>query len=140
VGNIAIKVNNQTANAYAADVSVTGKGNQVNLNGIYYTSPESKFDLNLNIVTLNMKSIEGFSFGNIRNASGNITGQLKITGTTDAPVVRGDVNFNQAGFNLAMLNSYFTLPKETITFNEDGLLFKNFTLVDSTGNKAVVTG
>jgi len=140
VGNIALKVNNQTQNAYAADMSITGKGNQVNLTGLYYTSPANKFDLNLNIVSLNMKSIEGFSFGSIRNASGTISGQLKISGTTSAPAVRGDVNFNKVGFNVSMLNSYFTMPKETITFNNDGILFNDFTLVDSLGNKAIVTG
>jgi hypothetical protein len=140
VGNIALKVNNQAENAYAANMSITGKGNQVDLQGVYYTTPESKFDLDLNIVKLNMKSIEGFSFGSIRNAKGTITGQLKITGTTTTPIVRGDVNFNQVGFNVTMLNSYFTMPKETITFNEDGILFRDFTLVDSTGNKAIVTG
>jgi hypothetical protein len=140
LGNIALKVNNQSENAYAANMSITGKGNQVDLQGVYYTTPESRFDLDLNIVKLNMKSIEGFSFGSIRNAKGTITGQLKITGTTNTPVVRGDVNFNQVGFNVTMLNSYFTMPKETITFNEDGILFRDFTLVDSTGNKAIVTG
>jgi hypothetical protein len=140
VGNIALKVNNQTENAYSANMSITGNGNQVDLQGVYYTAPESKFNLDLNIVKLNMKSIEGFSFGAIRNAKGTITGQLKITGNTSAPVVRGDVHFNEVGFNVTMLNSYFTMPKETITFNEDGVLFRDFTLVDSTGNKAIVTG
>jgi len=140
VGNIAIKVNNQTESAYAANVSITGKGNQFDMDGMYYTGPESRFDLNLNIVKLNMKSIEGFSFGSIRNASGDITGQLKISGTTDAPSVRGDINFNKVGFNVSMLNSYFTMPKESITFNNDGIRFNDFTLVDSTGNKAVVSG
>ena len=140
VGNIALKVNNQTANAYAAQMSITGKGNQVDLSGIYYTLPESRFDLNLNIVNLSMKSIQGFSFGSIRNASGNVTGALKITGTTAAPSVRGDINFNKAAFNVAMLNSYFTMPQESITFNDEGIRFNDFTLVDSTGNKAIVTG
>ncbi|RFZ82298.1 translocation/assembly module TamB [Mucilaginibacter terrenus] len=140
VGNIAIKVNNQTANAYAAQVSITGKGNQVDLNGMYYTTPESRFDLNLNIVNLGMKSIEGFSFGALKNASGNITGQLRITGTTTAPAVRGNINFNKVAFNVAMLNSYFTMPQESITFNDEGIRFNDFTLVDSTGNKAIVTG
>jgi hypothetical protein len=140
VGNIALKVNNQTENTYAANVSITGKGNQVDMDGIYYTDPKSRFDLNLNIVKLNVKSVEGFSFGSIREASGDITGQLKISGTTDAPSIRGDVNFNKVGFNVAMLNSYFTMPKESITFNNDGIRFNDFTLVDSTGNKAVVTG
>lgn len=140
VGNIAIKVNNQTANSYAASVRITGNGNQFDMDGVYHTSPQSSFDLDLNIVRLNMKSIEGFSFGSIRNARGNITGRLKITGTTDAPSVRGDINFNQVGFNVSMLNSYFTMPQESITFNNDGIKFNNFTLVDSTGNKAVITG
>ncbi|MGZ3755628.1 MAG: translocation/assembly module TamB domain-containing protein [Mucilaginibacter sp.] len=140
VGNLAIKVNNQTQDAYAATINITGKGNQVNLNGLYYTNPSGKLDMNLDIVTLNVKSIEGFSFGSIRNSKGAISGQLKIAGTTAAPVIRGDVNFNQVGFNVAMLNSYFTMPKESITFNNEGILFNNFTLVDSTNNKAVISG
>ncbi|MBS1502236.1 MAG: translocation/assembly module TamB, partial [Bacteroidetes bacterium] len=140
VGDVALKVNNQTANAYAADVRITGKGNQVNLNGLYYTQPAGTFDLNLDIARLNMKSIEGFTFGSIKDAKGDITGKLKITGTTSAPVIRGDVGFNQVGFNVAMLNSYFTMPKETITFNDQGVQFNNFTMVDSLGNKAVIAG
>ena len=141
VGNIAIKVNNQTANAYAANVNITGQGNQVTLDGMYYTdTPEGRMDLNLNIVNLGMKSIEGFSFGSIRRATGNITGQLKVTGNTAAPVVRGDINFNKVGFNVSMLNSYFTMPKESITFNNEGIRFNDFTLIDSTGNKAVISG
>ncbi|MBS1530366.1 MAG: translocation/assembly module TamB domain-containing protein [Bacteroidetes bacterium] len=140
IGDIALKVNNQTQNAYAADVRITGKGNQVNLNGLYYTSPSSSFNLNLDIVHLNTKSIEGFSFGSIREAKGDISGQLKITGTTSAPVVRGDVNFNHVGFNVAMLNSYFTMPKESITFNASGVQFNNFTMIDSLGNKDIIAG
>jgi hypothetical protein len=140
VGNIAVKVNNQTQNAFALQASVTGKGNQVDLNGMYYTTPESRFDMNLNIVNLGMKSIQGFSFGAIRNASGNITGALKVTGTTSAPAVRGDINFNKVAFNVSMLNSYFTMPQESITFNDEGIRFNDFTLVDSTNNKAVVSG
>jgi hypothetical protein len=140
VGNIAIKVNNQTANAIAADVSISGKGNQVNLKGLYYTQPSGTFDMNLDIVNLNMKSIEGFSFGSIRNSKGTINGQLKISGTTSAPVIRGDVNFNKVGFNVSTLNSYFTMPNESISFNNDGILFNDFTMVDSLGNKAIITG
>jgi len=140
VGNVALKVNNQTQDAYSATMNITGRGNQVNLTGLYYTAPQSKFDLTLDMVSLNVKSIEGFSFGAIRNAKGALTGQLKIQGTTSAPEIRGDVNFNQVGFNVAMLNSYFTMPKESITFNNDGIRFNDFTLVDSTQNKAVITG
>lgn len=140
VGNISLKVNNQTKNAYAADVRITGGGNQVNLAGTYYTSPDNRFDMNLDIVSLKAKGIEGFTFGNIHDASGTLSGKLRITGTPSAPVVRGDVGFNKVAFNVSMLNSYFTMPNERITFNNDGILFNDFTLVDSLGNKAVVAG
>jgi hypothetical protein len=140
IGNIAIKVNKQGGNAFAANVNITGKGSQVELNGLYYTGRQSRFDANINIEKLNMKSIEGFSFGSIKNAGGNITGKLKITGTTNTPAIAGDIHFNKVGFNVTMLNSYFRLPDESITFSDDGLHFNNFTLVDSTGNKAVLTG
>jgi hypothetical protein len=139
LGNIALKVNNQTANAFEANVGITGKGNQVNLDGFYYTD-KSSFDMNLNIVNLNLKSIEGFTFGNLKQSSGAINGKLKITGTADAPAVRGDINFNNAAFNIAMINSYYKMPKETITFNNDGILFNNVTLIDSAGNKATIAG
>ncbi|RKR82298.1 autotransporter translocation and assembly factor TamB [Mucilaginibacter gracilis] len=139
LGNVALKVNNQTANAFAANVAITGKGNQVNLDGYYYTD-KSSFDMNLNIANLNLKSVEGFTFGNMKQASGAINGKLKITGTTDAPAVRGDINFDNAAFNVSMINSYYKLPKETITFNDDGILFRDFTLVDSAGNKAIIAG
>ncbi|TWJ04647.1 uncharacterized protein DUF490 [Mucilaginibacter frigoritolerans] len=140
LGNIAIKVNNETPNAISADIGISGKGNQVNLKGLYYTAPSGTFDMNLDIVNLDMKSIEGFSFGSIRNSKGSINGQLKISGTTSAPVIRGDVNFNKVGFNVSMLNSYFTMPNESISFNNDGILFNDFTMVDSLGNKAIISG
>lgn len=141
VGDIAIKVNNQEANTFAANVDITGKGNQVKLDGVYHTNqPSNNLDLNLNIVQLNMKSIEGFTLGNLRNTTGAITGQIKIAGSPAAPSVNGDVNFNKVGFNVSMLNSYFRLDNEKISFNQDGIAFNEFNLVDSAGNKATING
>lgn len=141
LGDIAIKVNNQQANTFAANVAITGKGNEVNLNGLYRTNqPDNNIDLNLNIVKLNMKSIEGFTLGNLRNTTGDITGRMKIAGSPAAPLVNGNINFNKVGFNVAMLNSYFRLNDEKISFNQEGIAFDNFTLVDSAGNKASING
>jgi hypothetical protein len=141
LGDIAIKVNNQQANTFAANVAITGKGNEVRLDGLYHTNqPDNNIDLNLNIVKLNMKSIEGFTLGNLRNTTGDITGQMKIAGSPSTPRVNGDINFNKVGFNVAMLNSYFRLDDEKISFNQQGIAFNNFTLVDSAGNKASING
>ncbi len=141
LGDIAIKVNNQQANTFAANVDITGKGNEVKLAGLYHTNqPDNNIDLNLNIVKLNMKSIEGFTLGSLRNTTGDISGQIKIAGSPSAPNVNGDINFNKVGFNVSMLNSYFKLDNEKISFNQDGIAFNDFSLVDSAGNKATING
>ncbi len=141
LGDIAIKVNNQQANTFAANVDITGKGNEVKLAGLYYTNQkDNNIDLNLDIVKLNMKSIEGFTLGNLRNTTGDITGRIKIAGSPSAPNVNGDINFNKVGFNVSMLNSYFRLDNEKISFNQDGIAFNDFALVDSAGNKATING
>lgn len=141
LGDISIKVNNKQANTFAANVDITGNGNEVRLSGNYYTNkPDNSLDLNLDIVKLNMKSIEGFTLGYLRNTSGVVTGNLKVTGSPAKPNVLGSVNFNKVGFNVSMLNSNFRLENEKINVNNDGIGFNNFTLIDSAGNKAVING
>ncbi|HYK75750.1 MAG TPA: translocation/assembly module TamB domain-containing protein [Daejeonella sp.] len=139
LGNIALKVNNEQANAFAANVDITGKGNQVNLNGHYYTNTSS-FNLSLDMGNLNLKSIEEFSLGKFKQSSGSINGNLNITGTTAAPKVIGALNFKQAALNITMLNSYFRVKDNQVDFNKDGILFNNFTLIDSAGNTASIDG
>lgn len=140
VGDISIKVNNRQANAYAADVSITGEGNDVKLEGTYFTQPQSSFDLDLAINKLNMSSVESFTFGQLRNTTGTINGNLSVKGTVDQPNVRGEVTFNRTGFILSYLNSYFTLRNERIRFDEQGINFDQFTIRDSARNDAVIDG
>lgn len=140
VGNITAKVNNQTANTLQANVSITGQGNQAELNGYYYTN-NSSFDMNLDLQRLNMKSIEGFTMGNVKNSRGFIKGKLSVKGTATAPVIRGNLGFDNMGFNVAMLNSFFSVDNSaSVDFNDDGIRLSNFTLIDSVNNKASLNG
>lgn len=142
VGDISLRVNNLEANTYAANVNITGKGNDIVFAGEYFVRPENKssFDFDLDVHNLNLASIEGLTMRNLKDASGNISGKLNITGTPDAPAVRGDLNFNKAAFNISMLNSYYRIDQEKISFTSEGIDFDTFTLVDSVGNKAIVDG
>ena len=140
VGNIAMKVNNEKSDTYAADIKLTGYGNEVNIDGYYYAGDLSNFDLNMDIENLHIKSIEGFTNGQIDDASGTITGDLAIKGTFDDPVVRGAVRFHDTGFRVTKFNSYFRAPDETIRFTEEGIHLDDFTLIDSAGNEALLTG
>ncbi|MDQ3017252.1 MAG: translocation/assembly module TamB, partial [Bacteroidota bacterium] len=141
VGNIALKVNNETPDTYAAEAKITGYGNDVTMKGSYIVSGASGlFDLNVDIVNLNMKSIEGFTGGEIDNASGALTGDLSLKGTMASPAIRGDIRFNAVGFKVTRFNSYYQVKDENIQFTTEGIDLDLFTLVDSSGNEAVISG
>ena len=142
IGNIGIQVSNTVANTYAADVKVTGRGNDVQLTGDYHVLPadSSSFDMKLDIRQILLSTVEGATLGAIRNTSGGLTGNFAFTGTVAKPSINGNLNFNKTAFNLTMLNSYFRIDDESIKINDEGIHFDTYTIHDSTGNSAVLDG
>lgn len=139
VGNIALKVNNKTTNILVANVVVDGEGNDVKLDGNYQIN-NGNMDFNVDINKLNVKSIQGFTMGNITEGSGFLSGNFKITGNAAAPKVGGDLNFNETGFRITQFNSYLKTNKEKITFNNEVITFDTFTFYDENDNELTVDG
>jgi hypothetical protein len=139
VGNITVKVDNKTANTLAANVNLSGDGNDLNLVGDYKID-SGNFDLDLDIKHLNIKNIQGFSMGNIKDGSGFLSGNFKVTGNTATPKVAGELVFNDTGFRITQLNSYFKTNKEKITFSNDVISFDKFSLYDENDNELFVNG
>ncbi|WP_432708751.1 translocation/assembly module TamB domain-containing protein [Pedobacter sp.] len=139
LGTLRIAVNNHTANAYEANIALSGV-HEMRINGFYYTAPQSALDLSLNIDKIDLKNLESLAMGQIKEGSGTITGKLSVTGALDAPQVLGDIKFNQAAFNATYVNSYFRIPDETISFTNTGIKFNNFTIIDSLNQKAIIKG
>lgn len=141
VGNIDLKVDNATANTYTAQANITGDGNAVNINGTYFDDgTQSLYDLDIDIDHLNLSSVEGFTMGEIDNASGALTGNMKLQGTLASPQIRGDIYFKNSEFTITRFNSPYRAVDEHLSFTNDGVQLNNFTLVDSAGNKAVFSG
>lgn len=142
IGDVNVKVNNNTQNVFATNVTITGRGNDVNLIGNYYLKPanNSNFDFNLNINRLPFKTVEAASMGAITQATGNLTGKVAINGTVKSPNVDGGINFNQTGFSVAMLGTYFRIDGETIKVDNRGITFNNFAIKDSANNSLTIDG
>jgi hypothetical protein len=142
IGDINMKIDNKRENVYAANVSISGEGNDVNLSGDFISPPQgaSSLDFTLNINNLNMTTLEAFSFGNIQHSNGSLKGKLAIKGTTNAPLINGDVLFEKAQTNISMLNALFLIDQQKINFNDNGLSFNKFEIADSIGNKATLNG
>ena len=142
LGNVTAQVNNTTANVYNANVVLTGRGNDIKASGAYYVRPDNKssFDFSLDIIKLQMKSIEGPSRGAFRNASGSLNGNITLKGTMAEPVIRGKINFDNTSFNIAALNSYFKINDESLVIDNDGFAFDSFIIQDTANNNLVIDG
>lgn len=142
VGDLNIQVNNQKENTFTANVSITGNDNSVVLSGDFISPPggTASMDFVLDVQRLNMSTIQALSLGNLRRTTGSIHGRLDIKGTPDAPRINGDLIFDNARMNIAMLNATFNLDQQRINFNDRGIRFNRFTLADSVGNSAVING
>ncbi|NBL64178.1 translocation/assembly module TamB [Flavobacterium sp. NST-5] len=140
VGNIAVKVDNNVANTLNTDVAITGgEGNQVNLTGTYRTD-NNALNMNLNIDRLYMKSIQGFTMGNITESTGFLSGDMNITGSVSQPSVIGELKFNEIGFRVKQLASYFDDMNDKISFTNSGINFNKFSVSDVDDNLLVIDG
>lgn len=140
VGNLAIQVDNKMANAYQVGVALTGDSNDLKVSGVYYTRPQSRLDLHIAIPSLNIASAQAFTFGQVNQGSGRLTGDLRLQGTPDRPQLNGQLTFKNAALNITKVNDYLRMPDETIRFDGQGIHFDHFTLIDSLNNKAVLNG
>lgn len=142
IGNVAIQVNNIRENTFSADVHITENGNDVQLTGDIIAPPEGdmQIDAILALSPMQMQTIQTFSMGSLRDASGTLAGDLHITGTPSAPRINGELTFNDAIINASMLNSAMKIDGQKVYFNNQGINFKQFNLVDSKNNTARLNG
>ncbi|MBC5772689.1 translocation/assembly module TamB domain-containing protein [Pontibacter sp. KCTC 32443] len=141
VGDLALVAGSAAGNRYTIDARLTDEGNQMLVNGFIEMQPNATL-LNLtgNIASLNLKSLQGFTAGAVKNMDGTASGNLRITGTLADPNILGDLNFNQTQFTITQLGSLYRLQNERMLFTENGISLPDFTLTDSLGNTLDLNG
>jgi hypothetical protein len=139
LGIISIKVNNKITDQYDTVISLTGQGNQVNLEG-NYKPLDSSLDMNLIVEKLNMKSIQGFSMNHLTESTGFLNGNFSITGDASQPKIVGELKFNDVGFKVKELNSKFKSINDQIEFTNNTIAFNHFIIKDEKDNDLVING
>lgn len=142
IGNLQVKVNNSIANTYHADLKLDGQGNNVSITGDYLVKPEnSSFDFIADIGALQMKAVEGFTKGAIKDARGNLYGKVAVKGNLEKPIIDGKIQFNNTAFNVSMLNNVFKVDKEAIAIiSNEGIKLNTFTIRDTANRALVIDG
>ena len=139
LGNMIVKVNNEQLNAFAANISLKGHDNDIQMDGIYYTG-ENKMDMKLDIHQLNLATVKPFAAGQLKDISGNLKGNMHVTGSITTPVLTGGLHFDNAFITPTISGEKLKLASDNIEFDNDGFNFSEFVLIDSAGNKATLDG
>jgi translocation and assembly module TamB len=141
VGDIQLKADNLTEDQFTTFLDISGNGNELTLKGTYDTKREIPvMNFNLDIPVLSMKLVAALSAGQMSNASGNVKGKFKMTGTTKAPDINGELIFENAAFHSTFVNNYFLLKNEKVTVTPAEISFSSFTILDSTHHAAELNG
>jgi hypothetical protein len=141
VGDVTLRANNQTENVYEVTMDIAGNGNQIAMQGKYRSKEGgNELDLTCDFTKVNLASVEPFTFGNVQRLSGTMTGRLHMAGTTKKPSIAGELNFTNTAFNPTFLDTYLHLNNGKIEIDAQGVEFRSFDLVDTSGNKASLSG
>ncbi len=142
VGDMKLQVATKDNNALDTKMTLTGQGNDLSLSGTYYleNTNGNDFSFDLGIKALAVHSFEAIAQHQIKNTTGYVRGDLKITGTASAPLINGELKTDNLVTNVSQLNAVFKMPAEKVTFSGSTVSFDNFSISDSASNKAVING
>ncbi|MBC8767760.1 translocation/assembly module TamB domain-containing protein [Arenibacter sp. BSSL-BM3] len=135
LGNLSLKATSKTSDTYDFNLALKGGGADIDLKGDYAAAETgAKLNLDLDLNRIDLKVIEDFSFGTLKDTHGYLSGKIDVSGTTTSPVYTGTINFNETDFNVASLNSVFKISDETLKIDTDGVYLDNFQITDANGS------
>jgi translocation and assembly module TamB len=140
VGNLAIRSTNETEDRIRVGMSLTSDKNDMRLYGSYRLKEEKPLNFTLDLKKFGAETIEAFSFGQLKRATGNLSGKTTITGSTDSPQLNGAINFEDVAFNVTQLGARYSLNNQKIDFAGQNINFNNFVVVDSLNQQLKVNG
>lgn len=140
LGTLSINANSEKNDTYNFDVALKEGEVDLDVKGNYLGAQEGEINANIFLNEFRMTALEGFSMGEIRNASGSASGRFRINGAVSDPQYKGNLNFANAGFTVSQLNSSFTLLNENILIDNSGVTFRRFSILDENKNELVING
>ncbi|CAN5812343.1 hypothetical protein BH11BAC4_BH11BAC4_10190 [soil metagenome] len=132
LGTFTGSASKQSENNIIANLTLQGNKNDIAAKGNYYLYNAAKeFDATLDINQLNLASLQGFTFGGIRNATGNVHGSMNVDGKFSDPRWKGELNFDTTRFTISQLGSPLKINKQRIVFDYPKIKLDQFLILDS---------
>jgi hypothetical protein len=140
IGTITLAANNPESDIISLEASIKSRLTDLSLMGNVKTGEDQSIDLDVNIAQVDLAPFENFTLGNLTHLEGNLSGKIKVSGTTQQPQVHGELNINQTSFRVTAINAGYFLKSEKIIFDRSNLRMDNLVLEDSAGRKATIKG
>lgn len=141
IGNLTLKTENPTGAKFDLEAGLSDAGNNLTVKGHFIPNGgDNSIQIQADIQSLSMRTIEAFSMGQLTETSGTVSGNFLIRGRTSAPEVTGELAFNNAFIKPSALNTRLELKNEKIQFKKDGIYLNSFTILDKDGHTAIIDG
>lgn len=139
-GDVSLAVKQNTTNRYDVTFGLTGNENNLTAEGFYRGGETSAIDLSADIKKFNIASLQPLVSSQLKNLTGDLTGKMDIQGNPQRPRIDGAIRLKNMHFLPVFLNSPFAIEDETILFNDKGISFYQFEILDNNNNKARIDG
>jgi hypothetical protein len=106
---------------------------------VYLAEANPHLDLDMTLKNLNLKMVAPFVSSFMTGVSGLVSGDLKIKGALDRPVMIGKLNLMRTELKINYLNVPYSLA-DVVTVDSNYFGFNRITVFDSLGNKAFLSG
>ena len=101
--------------------------------------PHDELDFTIGIVKTNVQPFGHYLNSFASDLRGYLSADLKLKGTASDPVLTGSVKLQKTSMVIDYLNTRYSFSDNVIV-TEDGFNFKNITVNDANGNKAILSG
>lgn len=140
IGDLQVNAANETSDRINVLATILGNNNNVNINGKYLLKEKKPLDFKININKIGAKTVEAFSFGQLKNARGNLSGLLNLKGEPSKPILDGTIKFDTVSFSLAQLGAVYRIQNQSMVFKNSVISFNKFMIADSLGQNMTVNG
>jgi len=140
IGDLKIEATNESTAKIVAEATLKSPQNEVYLTGNYLLKSKNPLDFSVDIRRLGAQTIEAFSGGQLRRATGALFGKAKISGATSKPQVEGEVAFDSVAFNITKLGATYRIHNSRVQFANSDVFLKKFIVRDTLNQPLQVDG
>lgn len=140
LGDLTLKAFSRDLGQYRFKMDLKGDDVDLETSGSFVNNDKPEIKADINLKRFGFETISGLSQKEITNGTGYLSGELKVNGPANAPKYNGFLQFNDAKFKVAQLNSQFALTNDKIDITDEAISLNNFTIEDENNNEFAIAG